>query len=156
MQPLHTMYMGYADVLSQVEQSIKAEQVFCSIVTQMKYLPQFTGQAALNKVHRENYETSYHRNTAAGNLERLVFGESDELLILMTVECFIEARQHDKTAAASLEKIVATSSEDQQWIIVATEWHKRRRQYLKSAARLLSTLIGPELWNKGASLVEGA
>ncbi|GMA59569.1 hypothetical protein NZD89_08565 [Alicyclobacillus fastidiosus] len=156
MQPLHTVHTGYADVLNLVEQSIKAEQVFCSIVTQMKYLPQFKGQTALNIVHRENYETSYHRNTAAGNLERLVTGESDELLILMTVECFIETRQHDKIAGTSLGNIVVTSSEDQQWIIVATEWHKQRRQYLKSAARVLRTLIGPELWNKGASMVEGA
>jgi hypothetical protein len=154
MEPFPTTHTAYADVLKHVELSIKAEQVFCSIVTQMKYLPQFTGQAALNTVHRENYQTSYHRNTAAGNLERLVAGESDELLILMTVECFIETRHHDKIAETSLGNIVVTSSEDQKWISAATEWHRRRKQHLKSAARILSTMIGPELWNKGALLVE--
>ncbi|WAH38747.1 hypothetical protein [Alicyclobacillus dauci] len=153
MEPLQDTRTAYSDVLNQIELSIKAEQVFCSIVTQMKYLPQFTDQAALRTVHRENYQTSYHRNTAAGNLERLVAGDSDELLILMTVECFIETRQHDKVAETALGNIAVTAPEDKKWIVAATEWHRRRKQHLKYAARTLRAMIGSELWNKGASLV---
>lgn len=149
-----SIHTGYGNVLHCVELSIKAEQLFCSIVTQMKFLPQFKEQATLATVHKENYETSYHRNTAAGNLERLVSGESDELLTLMTVECFIEARHHDKVAETSLDHIVVTNPEDENWIVEATKWHVKRKKYLKSAAKKLHAVIGPELWNKGTMLAE--
>lgn len=135
--------------------SIEAEQVFCSLVTEMGYQPQFRGNSALAIVHRENYETSYHRNTAAGNLERLLQGDtSNEMLVLLTVECFIEARQHDGTAEMALMQIKAVSQEDSGWLEAARFWHQKRRQYLDSATEVLYTSIGPAMWEKGVALVE--
>ena len=96
------LYGQWAPILKHVKASIHAEQVFCSITTEMKMFPQFARQPLLRELHRENYETSYHRNTAAGNLIRLqVIDPSNDSfirLVLMTVECFIEAKEHDRKA----------------------------------------------------------
>lgn len=144
----------FAEVLRQVKASIRAEQVFCSIVTEMKYLPQFKSQSALETVHKENYETSYHRNTAAGNLRRIVSGEQEQLLILMTIECFIEAAHHDKNAENALNAIIGTNPDGQQWIETAAKWHEQRVMHLKRAKKLLRSIVGPELWSQGAALAE--
>lgn len=142
------------DVLRQVKSSIKAEQVFCSIVTQMKFMKQFKDQSALKTVHKENYETSYHRNTAAGNLRRIRAGESDELLILMTVECLMETEEHDKSAENALRNIEASDEQGQQWLASAISWHELRTRHLQKAKHLLREKIGTVLWNKGAALAE--
>lgn len=148
--------LTFSRVLQHVDMSIQAEQVFCSIVTEMKFMPNFQDQAALATVHKENYETSYHRNTAAGNLRRLISqgGPSQEQLILMTVECFIEARGHDKTAESALQSIVTSSPQDESWVHAAAKWHKRRKMELKRAARLLKATIPANLWEKGVSMAE--
>lgn len=142
-------------VFDLVNRSIRDEQVFCSITTQMSFMPQFSNQAALKTVHKENYETSYHRNTAAGNLCRLLTTDPhNEMLILMTVECFIEAKEHDRKAQAALEQIVSTVPSDDPWIKSAMHWHRKRKKHLKQAARILKDAIGPDLWQQGANLAE--
>ncbi len=149
------LYPALSTVLSHIEASIHAEQIFCSIVTEMTYLPAFQDQPPLRKLHSENYETSYHRNTAAGNLQRLLTGSgsSEERLILMTVECLLEAREHDQKAEDYLSQIKPSSSADARWLEAAGKWQKRRKQHLKHAARTLRPAIGEKLWNKGAALV---
>lgn len=154
MSQLQSVIAASRPILSYVNRSIHAEQVFCSIVTQMTFLPQFSGQQALKTVHAENYETSYHRNTAAGNLYRLITEYPDNQLVLMTVECFIEARRHDKTAEAALAQITAETTSDAEWLTAARFWHGQRKRFLKEAGRLLYAAIGPEVWQQGAALAE--
>ncbi|GMA51792.1 hypothetical protein GCM10025857_31490 [Alicyclobacillus contaminans] len=144
----------WQSVLRDVERSIYAEQVFCSYVTQMTFMPQFKDQPALRQVHRENYETSYHRNTAAGNLHRLAQFDEDELLVLMTVECFIETRKHDNTALTALRQVTTSDPTGRKLLERAFYWHDQRKHYLKRAAGKLYTMLGPELWQKGVALAE--
>ncbi len=140
----------WASVLRHVRLSIQAEQVFCSIVTEMKFLPQFSYQDALKTVHKENYETSYHRNTAAGNLRRLIKTRTvDEMLILMTVECFIETLEHDRKAETALREITVADPVDEKWLIAAQKWHMRRKQQLKHAAETLYAAIRTGIVEKG-------
>jgi hypothetical protein len=148
--------LTFSRVLQHVEMSIHAEQVFCSIVTEMKYMPGFQNDPGLKTVHEQNYETSYHRNTAAGNLRRLVAhgGPSKEQLILMTVECFLEAHDHDKRAETALQTLSASSPTDETWLQAAAKWHKRRKVELNRAAKLLRASIPANLWEKGATMVE--
>ena len=144
-----------ASVLQHLEHSIKAEQIFCSYVTQMKFLPQFKENAALSYVHRENYETSYHRNTAAGNLQRMLeLSERDEMLVLMTIECFVETRAHDKKAESALIQIPSFTAKDEVLLTEAKRWHQIRKRQLTLAARALYTSVGPEVWQKGVTLAE--
>jgi hypothetical protein len=149
------LYPALSTVLSHIEASIQAEQIFCSIVTEMTYLPAFKDQPPLRQLHRENYETSYHRNTAAGNLQRFLTGSgsSEERLILMTVECLLETHEHDRKAEDYLSQMKPASSADARWLEAAGKWHKRRKQHLKHAARTLRAAIGETLWSKGAALV---
>ncbi len=154
MEQAQMVHTSYADVLRHIDLSIWAEQMFCTVTTQMNFLRQFKDQPELKSLHKENYETSYHRNTAAGNLLRLVAGELDEMLILMTVECFIESRNHDKAAQTALHSISVPTQEDEQWITLSEKWHRRRKRHLKYAAEILRTMIGQELWAKGALLAE--
>ncbi|SFU71568.1 hypothetical protein [Alicyclobacillus macrosporangiidus] len=51
----------YAPVLHYVERSIHAEQIFCSIVTEMKFMPAFKDDPHLTEVHRQNYEKFYRK-----------------------------------------------------------------------------------------------
>lgn len=155
MNDLQHVTNEFAQVLHPTKSSIYAEQVFCSIVTQMKFIPQFSNQPVLKTVHAENYQTSYHRNTAAGNLHRLLeVNHSDEILILMTVECFAESHQHDKTAESALLKITTTNPGDAKWLESAIYWHNQRKRHLKHAAKMLYTAVGPEVWKKGLALAE--
>lgn len=156
MDDIAMLYTSSAKVMRHVELSIQAEQVFCSIVTEMKFMPQFANDPNLATVHRENYETSYHRNTAAGNLQRLLAlsGQPNEMLILMTVECFIETHEHDKIAEQALLNIKATRPDDEKWLAAAQKWHRRRKRQLGLAASTLRAAIGRELWEKGAALAE--
>ncbi|WAH37820.1 hypothetical protein [Alicyclobacillus dauci] len=144
----------YAEVLHYLNLSIRAEQIFCSIVTQMLYIPQFQNQTSLKTVHRENYQTSYHRNTAAGNLIRLEGGDAQKILVLMTIECFVEVRKHDKVAEAGLRQITASSAEDKSLLAVAFEWHSMRKRYLRAAARTLRSTVGADVWQEGVQLAE--
>jgi hypothetical protein len=148
--------MTFSQVLQHVKMSIHAEQVFCSIVTEMKFMPSFQEDPELATVHKENYETSYHRNTAAGNLRRLLAdgGPSTEQLILMTVECFLEARQHDRTAEAALQNIQPKAPEDQSWLNAAAKWHGRRKAELHRATKLLRASIPDSMWEKGKAMME--
>lgn len=145
---------AYAEVLRLVKCSMKAEQYFCSIVTQMTYLPQFKHQQPLDIVHKENYETSYHRNTAIGNLRRLLDGDMDELVILMTVECIIEAARHDAKAKAALAELSAGDEEGQMWLGRAEKWQGYRSNYLARARSMLRGVIGPQSWAKGKALAQ--
>ena len=146
--------MDYRTAFKHLKASIEAEQVFCSIVTEMKFMPQFADDPNLRTVHRENYETSYHRNTAAGNLRRLLRGETAEMLILMTVECFIESREHDRKSGEALDGIQSTGPHDEKWLESAKYWHAKRKQQLKHARNVLYNMIGPDVWQKGAALAE--
>ncbi|MDB5085451.1 MAG: hypothetical protein JWN30_2337 [Bacilli bacterium] len=146
----------FSRVLQHVERSIHFEQVFCSIVTEMKYMAPFQNQAGLQRVHKENYETSYHRNTAAGNLKRLTAGAgaSATQLILMTVECFLEAQEHDQNAEQALGSMTASNPQEQSWLDAAQEWHLKRKEELQIAAQILRESIPADLWNQGAALTE--
>jgi hypothetical protein len=151
-----SLYPALSTVLDHVNASIHAEQVFCSITTEMKFIPSFKDQPPLAVVHRENYETSYHMNTAAGNLHRLLThgNHSDEMLILMTIECFIEAREHERKAEQALDDLQAPSESDQHWLEAAHKWHRRRRRQLRRAARVLRAAVGPDVWQQGAVLAD--
>lgn len=138
--------------------SIHAEQVFCSITTEMKYMPEFMNIPELATVHRENYETSYHKNTAAGNLLRLMMGaktpEQEKLLVLMTVECLIEATHHHATAEQALTSMNASSGESTRYLEASAHWHDLRKYWLRKAQRTLRRAIPPEWWQEGQSLAE--
>ncbi|MCL6636467.1 MAG: hypothetical protein K6T26_00850 [Alicyclobacillus sp.] len=146
----------YAAVLHHVGLSLQAEQVFCSIVTEMKFMPAFRDDPHLQTVHKENYETSYHRNTAAGNLRRLLTGAfaEEDMLVLMTIECFVEAKAHDLAAEQALRAIPATTESQQHWLRAAERWHMRRRRELSRAKRILRSHVSAETWQKGVALAE--
>ncbi len=55
------LYPALSTVLSHIEASIQAEQIFCSIVTEMTYLPAFKDQPPLRQLHRENYEMIHQK-----------------------------------------------------------------------------------------------
>ncbi len=156
MSHLASLYPSLSTVLDHLDASIYAEQVFCSITTEMKFLPSFKDQPPLRTVHRENYETSYHKNTAAGNLHRLLAHghSSHERLILITIECFIEAREHERKAEEALSNLQAPTESDQRWLDAAHKWHRRRRRELRHAARVLRAAVGPEIWEQGAALAD--
>ncbi|SFU69881.1 hypothetical protein [Alicyclobacillus macrosporangiidus] len=76
------------------------------------------------------------------------------MLVLMTIECFVEAREHDKRAEQALTSIRAGSAADERWIQAAEKWHFRRRHALRRAKRLLKQAVPPETWAKGVALAE--
>jgi hypothetical protein len=140
--------------------SIHAEQVFCSITTEMKYLPDFAELPELKTLHKQNYETSYHKNTAAGNLLRLMKGvnlhEQEKMLILMTVECFIEATGHQAIAEQALTSISTPVEEHTRYLEAAAHWHDLRKYWLRKAQKTLRRAIPPEWWTEGEALAEPA
>lgn len=146
----------WGKVLHELRRSIYAEQVFCSITTEMEHIPDFAKQPALAELHKQNYETSYHRNTACGNLIRMHYapGETspeEQRLLLQTIDCFYEARYHDKQAEAAFLKLTASNEETNGWLELAGKWHEQRKLWLKSAAMTLRNLVPKSIWEEGKS-----
>ncbi|WP_067933848.1 hypothetical protein [Alicyclobacillus kakegawensis] len=141
-----------------VQSTLYAEQVFCSITSEMNYLPNFARQPVLRSLHAENYESSYHLNTAAGNLVRILAGahsqRQQQRLVLMTVECFIEAREHMDKAAGYLRQLETTDKRDKAWIYAAWHWHEQRVHWLTKAMRRLQASVPESVWQAGVGLVK--
>jgi hypothetical protein len=149
----------WSQVLRPLSVSIYGEQVFCSITTEMKWLPGFRDNAELTALHRENYETSYHRNTAAGNLTRLAWQEAQgrdpsKRLVLMTVECLLEAREHDRRTAQHLRALEEQAGAYRSWLEAASRWHEHRTRWLRRAVRTLRGGIPAGWWEEGTQLIE--
>jgi hypothetical protein len=155
---IYGMESLWEKIYRRVQAAIYAEQIFCSITTEMKYLPAFKDQPPLRNVHRENYETSYHLNTAAGNLARLLSGahsnREERMLILMTIECFIEADEHDRKAKQFLRQVTAAEKKDGAWLEAAAHWHEQRVYWLQRAMKKLRSTIPASLWQEGASMAK--
>lgn len=149
----------WTEVLRPLSVSIYGEQVFCSITTEMKWLPPFRDDADLTALHRENYETSYHRNTAAGNLTRLIWQQAQartpsKRLVLVTVECLLEAREHDRRAAQHLQALAQRADGHRSWTDAALRWHEHRTQWLRRAMRTLRRGIPADWWEEGKAWME--
>ena len=145
---------AWVHVKNELLESVHAEQVFCSLVSEMKYMPQFQSQPALAELHKENYETSYHRNTAVGNLSRLQAGEAHDLPVLMTIECLVETARHDRLGEKALAAIRAAAPEDQVWLRAAQNWHERREYWTRRAADTLRGHVSAHLWEQGIGMAE--
>ncbi len=148
-------------ILQHLRHSIRAEQIFCSLTTEMKWLPTLANQPELAAVHKQNYETSYHMNTAAGNLLRLNRGwtwtdEDQTRLVVMTVECLLEAYAHLKQAAAAMSRLIAADPQATRLLQAARHWHKQRKYWLRQATHLLRKTVTPNVWEQGVHLVERA
>jgi|GEM_PF-5766725 len=152
------MPMAYAvwdNVFQKLSACIYAEQVFCSLTTEMKFLPAFQDSSILKNIHTQNYETSYHQNTAAGNLQRLMMGattaEQEKMLALVTVACMTEAKRHQNQAEAYLRQMTSDAS-DSQWLDAIRHWHQMRYHWLKVARSSLKGSISPQWWSQGEAL----
>lgn len=148
----------WADPLRDLRRSLYAEQIFCSLTSEMRAFPAFAEQPALDELHKENYETSYHRNTACGHLTRLYFAppaavEEFDRLTVMAIACVYNSRKHDKLAQAQFEALVASDPVDQAWLQLAMCWHLERKRWLKVAAADVRALVSPDLWAQGKAIV---
>ncbi|GMA51221.1 hypothetical protein GCM10025857_25780 [Alicyclobacillus contaminans] len=158
MSDMSALLPALSCVLGHLEASIYAEQVFCSVVTEMETLPMFQDQPLVASIHRENYETSYHRNTAAGHLQRSLAnsGVNIHQLMVLTVECLYETRAHDLKAETYLRQLDQINHEDAAgWMAAAVKWHRRRKRQLNLAARTLHSVLPSPLWAEGARRASG-
>ncbi|MBX5436614.1 MAG: hypothetical protein IRZ33_05280 [Alicyclobacillaceae bacterium] len=150
------LWAPWAGVLKYLKASIYAEQVFCSVTTEMRFFPAFAEQPAFRELHAENYETSYHRNTAAGNLIRLThaepeYTEPNRRLVVTTIACCSQSREHDRRAEQALAALTASSAEERAFLDLAGKWHEHRKYWLKRAMRLLRAGVPAELWQQGVA-----
>lgn len=150
-----TAYTLWEHVFQNMSHCNYAEQVFCSLTTEMQYLPAFKNNPELQKLHKENYETSYHQNTAAGNLQRLMVGakthEQEKILVLITVKCMLEAKNHQSKAEDALKSLSAPQ-EHQAWLDAAHHWHHMRHRWLKAATKELRAAIPPKWWSEAEAI----
>ncbi|QQE78155.1 hypothetical protein [Alicyclobacillus sp. SO9] len=148
-------YTLFEHVFQNMSHCIYAEQVFCSLTTEMKYLPAFKDNPHLQALHKENYETSYHQNTAAGNLQRLMVGaktrEQEKVLVVVAARCMLEAKKHQAKADEAL-KTISVPQEHVAWLDASRHWQHMRHRWLKLAMKDLRSAVPPKWWSEAEAM----
>lgn len=139
--------------LKYLDQSIVAEQMFCSLIVEMSHIPPFSRQSSLATMVEQNHKTSYYRNLAAGHLRRLLTdpGLDPDQTLMWVVQSLTSARNLDAQADKILAGVHPQEPAGETFVVAAKAWNRQRRRALKYAARTLQTILPTALWQEGVN-----
>jgi hypothetical protein len=120
-------------IFNELQESVYAQQVLCSITADMTTRDVFARQVACMTLHRENCETAFYRMIAAGHLTRLQAGEDPAELVQAAISALRTAAEHDTRGQRALRALTAPTPEMETWLLAAGNWHQRREYWLRRA-----------------------
>ncbi|MBN3527343.1 hypothetical protein [Paenibacillus apiarius] len=89
-------------VVTALYNSLYAEQMVCSISTELFHIPETKDLQGNAEMHASLVPASYHRVTASGSAQRLLNGESAPSLVETLVACIQSAEQLDRSVHSGL------------------------------------------------------
>ncbi len=148
------MHPLWQRALGELKRSIYADQVFCSVASEMVSMDPFCTFAPFHHIHKLCWNTSFYRNSACGHLIRLHFiPRADEkeaaVLTRQVVYCLYQARYFDGQAGDSFDQIQTNEETGREWIDLAMGWQRERRTWLNRTAKTIRILVPEEIWKSG-------
>ena len=136
-------------VHTELQKSIAAEEIICSIGSQMIWIPATQSLSGLSEVNQENCKTSLHRITAAGCLKRMAQGDWHETLLAILVHSLYNARQHDQLRRGHTQRCWQSASSSlrpsiENWM----SWLRLAEDHLQQTMVLAQQLVGTRRWSK--------
>ena len=132
-------YEYWSYVLGLIQQSLYAEQMVCSMSTQLFVIPETKDLEGNPEMHEHLEEAAYHRVTAAGSTTRLQLGEYHESIIIILNECVQKSLEHDKDVRKWLDIMKDNAPENyKQFLQQIIVWQEQTNYYLKMAQSVIT------------------
>jgi hypothetical protein len=132
---------NWQSILDPLLQSLYAEEMVCSMSSELYHIPQTQNLKGNNEMHNNLVPASYHRISAVGSARRLLNGEQQQSLIDTLVACILNAEARDKKVREGLivmeENVVP---EYKQFINLIIQWQSQTEASLKQAKDSLSSM----------------
>jgi hypothetical protein len=128
-------------VLQLLDQSLFAEEMVCSMSTQLFVIPATSNLKGNAEMHNSLVPASYHRVTAVGSAIRLQNGETHETIIQILVSCVNNALKKDLEVTRWLP-IMREDAPDtfKPFLENIISWQQQAVQSLTSAKELLKQM----------------
>jgi hypothetical protein len=128
-------------VLQLLNQSLYAEEMVCSMSTQLFVIPATANLKGNAEMHNHLIPASYHRVTAVGSAMRLQNGETHETIIQTLVSCVNNGLKKDQEVMKWLP-VMRDDAPDEYRPFVETiiRWQQQAEQSLSSAKQLLTQM----------------
>jgi hypothetical protein len=128
-------------VLQLLNQSLYAEEMVCSMSTQLFVIPATADLKGNAEMHNHLVPASYHRVTAVGSAIRLQNGESHDTIIQILVSCVNNGLKEDQEVMKWLP-IMRDDAPDEYKPFVETiiRWQQQAERTLTSAKQLLTQM----------------
>lgn len=125
---------NWEPVLNSLLQSLHAEEMVCSMSSELYHIPQTQNLKGNNEMHNELVPASYHRISATGSARRLLNGEQQQSLIDTLVACILNAENRDKKVREGLIVMEKNAGADYKpFIKLIIQWQAQTELYLKQA-----------------------
>lgn len=89
-------------VVSELQRSLYAEQMVCSASTQLFHIPETKDLQGNAEMHTHLVPASYHRVSALGSAQRLLYGETAISIVETLTACIQNAELRDRGVRAGL------------------------------------------------------
>lgn len=128
-------------VLQLLNQSLYAEEMVCSMSTQLFVIPATANLKGNAEMHNHLIPASYHRVTAVGSAMRLQNGETHETIIQTLVSCVNNGLKKDQEVMKWLP-VMRDDAPDEYRPFVETiiRWQQQAEQSLSAAKQLLTQM----------------
>ncbi|XEC95659.1 hypothetical protein AB6A23_03545 [Paenibacillus tarimensis] len=131
-------------VVNALQQSLFAEQMVCSMSTQLFHIPETKDLRGNEEMHNHLVPASYHRVTALGSARRLADGESAPSIVATMMSCIEQAEQQDREVRRGLGVMHnAAPARYKPFIATIISWQHHAEMYLQTAKRQAQQLVGP-------------
>lgn len=132
---------NWEPILNLLQQSLYAEEMVCSMSSELYHIPQTRDLKGLNEMDSHLVPASYHRVSASGSARRLINGEKQQTIIETLVACILNAETQDKKVREGLQIMEENASpEYKPFIKVIIQWQKQTEIYLKKAKEALRSM----------------
>ncbi|MDN4074940.1 hypothetical protein [Fictibacillus terranigra] len=139
----HYLYrQDWTAVLQLLNQSLHAEEMVCSMSTQLFHIPAAANIKGNAEMHNHLVPASYHRVTAAGSALRLRNGETHASIIQTLTSCVNNALRQDQEVMKGL-RIMRDNAPNpfRSTIEIVIRWQQQAEQSLTSAKQLLTQMV---------------
>jgi hypothetical protein len=128
-------------VLQLLNQSLYAEEMVCSMSTQLFVIPATADLKGNAEMHNSLVPASYHRVTAVGSAIRLQNGETHESIIRILVSCVNNGLKRDQEVTKWLPIMRDDAPEEYKpFLQNIISWQQQAVQSLTSAKQLLGQM----------------
>ncbi len=130
-------------VLNSLQQSLYAEQMVCSMSTQLFHIPETRDLEGNEEMHSHLVPASYHRVTATGSAQRIVNGEREGSIFATLAACVQNASRRDEQVRRGLFVMRdAATPRYKPFIQTIIAWQERAEFHLQAARRQIAQFAG--------------